>query len=123
MSSYARHALATEVVTDYDNVVGEGSFKTVYKGTFLNGSRTGQPCVKKCIRDGCGEALTIFQSESEIVEEAVSFVDDFNRAGYSPPTAQVFINVPKIFRDRHGYETLVEPQVREVQLQHWLGQP
>lgn len=113
--SYARHTLATRIDTDYADVAGTGSFKIVYHGTFRDGSRANQPCVKKCIKPGCGEALELFKSEKAIVSKAAEPIEKFNDAGLSTAKTVVYMNVPEIFRDRTGRETLVEPFIRNFE--------
>lgn len=72
----------------------EGSFKRCFFGVFLEGARSGQPCVVKFFRDR-GVASSYFAAEISIVNKTLELLSQWNGARFISQTVR--LNVPEIW--------------------------
>ena len=118
MPNYARKNNANYANFDTSYVWNEGSFKVVYKGSYTQGERAGQPCVGKMLRDTDQDpyAASIFDQELEIVRKSQDILDKFNAGGFVD--RKVYLNEPEVWtftaeatRGMADKKILVEPMI------------
>ncbi|CAE7377728.1 mhkB [Symbiodinium pilosum] len=76
----ARENDASENDTNWSTVVGEGTFRKVYRGRYTVGERVGQASAAKVFKDGT-EAYedAFFAEDVKWSEKAIEIVDEFNK--------------------------------------------
>lgn len=110
---FGRRNLGDKVSIDYDDIVGSGSFKDVYRGRYTKGPRSNQPCVEKRVRPGSMSANELCDSETEINEKALQFVERFNLAGAC--RMRFYLNLSEVWRTRGDEPCLIEPYIRNFE--------
>ncbi|KAK6508978.1 hypothetical protein TWF481_003744 [Arthrobotrys musiformis] len=113
---YARKNNATRADIDYSELFGTGTFKNVYAGRYLAGSRAGEPCVAKQFRPGCPVEDQYFEEELNICAKAQEIIDEFNDAEIM--NQKIVLNTPEIWTcttkhavDMYGKKALIEPMI------------
>lgn len=85
---------------DRSVVLGEGSFKVVYKGEYTEGARKGQQYVSKELRMGPAYADSVFQHELKIRKKAAQIIREFNDAKIIKRRVQ--LNSPEVWKYRQA---------------------
>lgn len=119
-SSRCNNANSASVPRD---VIGEGSFKVVYKGTYNKGQRTGEACAAKEMRSGPTWLNSVFDNEMEVVARAVEIINQFNTTAHIDKP--ILMNRPEVWQwdddaanraaNRVGAKNLVEPFIENFE--------
>jgi hypothetical protein len=99
----------------YSGVVfAKGSFRNVHKGTYTEGSRSGQPCVVKKFISGSVFEASHFKYDLAVVDKAVEILTQWNQRRHI--NKQITINIPAVWTETGGTERmLVEPFIAKWQ--------
>ena len=95
------------------SIVGEGSFKVVCSGEYIDGDRHGQPCVAKTMRDHPHNSAKAFDKELEIIQKARELRKKFNDARIIDK--RVVLNIPEVWEDERQNRVLVEPFLKHFE--------
>lgn len=105
---------------DRSVILGEGSFKVVYKGEYTDGARKGQHYVSKELRMGPSYSDSVFQYELKIQKKAAQIIREFNEAKIIKRRVQ--LNSPEVWKfptaspsrpDAAECRALVEPFISD----------
>ncbi|KAI1142082.1 kinase-like protein [Hypoxylon sp. FL0543] len=102
-----------------ENPFSQGAFRWVAKGTYISGSRTGQPCVGKWFKTGAVFEADYFTLDIKAVDKALEIVNLFNELNII--NKSVNINVPEVWvfdersGERAGQNFLCEPFIQNYQ--------
>lgn len=111
MSSAARTNLTSQNVSinEYD-ILGEGSFRIAYAGTYIGGNRNNQEAVCKCFKSHCRVLENeFFLSDFEVTDRAISIAEDWNHI--CPNKKEILITKGDVMQIG-GTKYLVEPLIR-----------
>lgn len=97
---------------DPQSIVGQGSFKVVCSGEYIDGDRHGQPCVAKSMRDPQATAKA-FDKELEIIQKARELIKKFNDAQIIDK--RIVLNIPEVWEDEQQSRVLVEPFLKHFE--------
>ena len=108
--SAARQNLASDARFE-SHAFAEGSFRLCYRGTYTDGERLGQQCVKKVFKSGSVFADDFFDVELSVVRATLDILTQWNGAGFVE--MRVRLNKPEVWRSKSsGERHLVEPFVK-----------
>lgn len=107
-----RENKSVEGRVDRSRVVGEGSFKRVYRGTYVEGERQGQPQATKEIINTTPHTANVFQYDIVVAKAAAQVVEAWNAASFTD--TRVLVTIPEVWAytgdsDVSGVAHLVEP--------------
>jgi hypothetical protein len=94
------------------SIVGQGSFKIVCSGEYIDGDRNGQPCVAKSMRAPLSFAKA-FDKELEIIQKARELIKKFNDSKIIDK--RVLLNIPEVWEDDHHGQVLIEPFLKNFE--------
>ncbi|KAJ1562984.1 hypothetical protein HK405_004773, partial [Cladochytrium tenue] len=116
----ARRNQSSAATVDSLTVFARGTFKIVYKGTFTEGSRRGQPCVVKHFRDRAVYESAFFDVEMVVIRKAMDILERFNGEGLI--NKMVYLNEPQIWEYQTtagsrfgGQKAMVEPFIENFE--------
>ncbi|KAF9111039.1 hypothetical protein BGX27_005474 [Mortierella sp. AM989] len=109
--SESRRNNASRAVVDLLFEYARGTFKRVYQGEYVKGSRVGQPCVCKVFISGSVYEHSYFQHEMDVVRKATEIVRKFNELGLV--NKKIIVNQPEIWvsEGRDKELALIEPMI------------
>lgn len=87
-----------------------GTFKNVYAGCYIEGTRAGQRCVSKEFKTPSDYEVYYFEEEMNIIRCTQKIIDDWHNANLT--NKRVVLNTPEIWEQFYtGRHRLVEPMV------------
>lgn len=100
---------------------GEGTFRWVHKGMYINGPQMGQLCVHKEFKTGSVFEDHFFDDDLLAVDKTAEIIEGFNAIPRPPSTPDgnkmIYLNRPKVWRrakvdsDGRRRKCLVEPMI------------
>ncbi|GJJ77407.1 hypothetical protein EMPS_09766 [Entomortierella parvispora] len=106
----SRRNNANRAIIDRSFEYARGSFKKVYQGEYIKGSRAGESCICKVFISGSVFEKSYFQHELEVVEKATEIVSAYNALKLI--NKNIIINQPEIWEFEDDKElNLVEPMI------------
>lgn len=93
-------------------VFAKGTFKNVYKGVYVSGSRVGEPCVAKTFKEGAPSQYEAFyfDEELDIIAATQQIIDAFWSAEVLDKP--ILLNSPDIWEDEETRRLyLCEPMI------------
>lgn len=117
MSSAARTNLTSQDVELHTHrVLGEGSFRIAYEGTYIGGNRNRQAAACKCFKPQWEDMEHMyFADDFDAADTAIRFAEEWNRV--CPPKKEILITKGDVkeLEDEYGElkQYLVEPLIRD----------
>lgn len=103
---------------DRNKVIGEGSFKRVYSGVYVEGRREGQPQATKELIHRTPHTSTVFYYDVIVAKVAAEIVEAWNVSNFI--NKHVVVTIPEIWvytskSDVAGVTHLVEPFIKNFE--------
>ncbi|EEC46889.1 predicted protein [Phaeodactylum tricornutum CCAP 1055/1] len=122
-SSAARTNLTSQsVITHRDQLVGKGSFRLVYAGTYVGGNRNAQEAVCKQFKPHCSHLEDYYYSNDfRIIDKAVDYAEDWN--GMCEVGKEILVtrgNVMNAGRAKYMVEPLIRDFTRFTSNNGWI---
>lgn len=110
-SSAARTNLTSNSVHIHtDRLIGSGSFRLAYAGTYIGGNRNNQEAVCKCFRNQYhGLESDFFRSDFRVADRAIQYAEEWN--DFCESDEKILITKGSV-HDLGGKKYLVEPLIR-----------
>lgn len=101
---------STNVTLHFDQILGQGSFRTCYAGTYIGGNRNKQEAVGKSFKSQYRHLESeFFQTDSEVVAKTIDFANHWNKmCAYDE---KIMVNQGSVMNSGHTRYT-VEPLIR-----------
>jgi hypothetical protein len=110
MSAVRSNDNSSESVVDIIAPFAQGTFRVVYKGKYVNGSRKGQSCVSKVFKESSAFEEDFFRLDLLAVDKCLELVEKWNECKFIDKIVKV--NSPEIWQFRQsGTPSLVEPWI------------
>lgn len=107
-----RKNLSTKGEVDRSQVIGEGSFRRVYQGTYRDGPRRGKLQVAKELIHSTPYTSTVFDYDISVARRAAEIVESWNGSNFID--RMIMVNIPEVWEytskpELAGVRHLVEP--------------
>lgn len=91
-------------------IFAQGTFKNVWRGTYTEGARAGQPCVAKEFKTGSVYEEHYFAEEMSIIARAQKVIDKWHEE--KPINRKILLNTPGIWTyTTTKHKVLIEPYI------------
>lgn len=116
--SPCRQNRSSQGIVARDEIIGEGSFKRVYKGRYTEGKRKGQPQATKELILNTPYTSTVFDHDIEVSRRSAEILEAWNDSGFI--NKRIVINIPEVWvytRESRipGVTHLVEPFIENFE--------